>query len=265
MGFAEHGQQQVATSAKQRRARDWMCDCGAIALGSSHECFMCGLPKPAGARSVVRQVTDAADAGPPPTLAPMAQADIHIASAEAASTVEATRPAAYYAATAAQKGSFCAQTFRTAALNRVISEQGALQSKARDRCATSKHGRCKTAGASTPGEHKAAIDQLKAEQQARREAAESQKAEERRERERRRQARVAAQQLPFAVGSPPHPGEAAPAGPEPGVPDQFDKLDLADERRIDLGDGKAYTHAEFVSFYGGSEEWIAAAPIRSDC
>ena len=37
----------------------------------------------------------------------------------------------------------------------------------------------------------------------------------------------------------------------------------ADERRVDLGDGGAYTREEFVQNYGGLEEWYAALPVAS--
>ena len=32
------------------------------------------------------------------------------------------------------------------------------------------------------------------------------------------------------------------------------------ERRYDKSDGRAYTHAEFIKFYGGHVEWNRAAP-----
>jgi len=37
----------------------------------------------------------------------------------------------------------------------------------------------------------------------------------------------------------------------------------AEERRVDAGDGIAYTRDEFVEFYGGTAEWDAAGAASS--
>ena len=235
---------------QQRRARDWVCDCGAYCLGTSYECFNCESEKPAGARAAMRQVTDAADAGPAPKLAPMSQADLYIASTDAATTVQTTRPAAYYAAAAAKNGSFQPQTFRTAALNAALPGIGA--DKGSQRKLKTERARNAAPGA-THGEHRAAIEQLKAEQVARREVAEAQKTEERRERERRREERALQYQVPPSVVPV---TDAGADNPE------------ANETRIDPGDGNTYTLEQFREYYDfdeASAQWEAAAPLRSDC
>eukprot|EP00966_Prymnesium_polylepis_P300774 6950620-Prymnesium_polylepis.1 len=120
-----------------RRARDWVCgECTAINLGDRFDCFSCGAEKSANARAVARQVTDVEDAGPPPSLAAASVTDLHVASSEAASDVETTRPAAYYAAAARKAGGFRPDSFRLAALNGALTD-AARSSGQRERRPTS--------------------------------------------------------------------------------------------------------------------------------
>lgn len=231
-----------------RRARDWICDCRAVNLGDKYTCFSCGEPKSANARAAARQVTDTADAGPPPCLAAESVIGLHCASAEAAANVEVTRPAAYYAAAAAQRGSFKPETFRTAALKVALNNLNTPSrcTHRKDRAAD-REARSSRQSFAAKGDHRSAIEQLKAEQRTAREAADSRRASERREREQRRAAlHVQSENLADAQTSV----TSCTLG--------------CGEFRLDSNDGNEYTREEFIAFYGGTEEWESALPARSD-
>ncbi|KAL1519135.1 hypothetical protein AB1Y20_003397 [Prymnesium parvum] len=236
-----------------RRARDWVCDCHAVNLGDRYECFACAAPKSANARAAARQVTAVEDAGPPPLLAAQSVVELHSASSHAARDVQASRPAAYYAAAATRRGGFTAAPFRTAALNAALKEAAAEPRAARGAAKERRQpGRAR-------GAHKEAIDALKAQQQAARVAAEAKLAEERRERERQREARM--RERASSAGAGGAPAEAA-------VGERGDasvgSVDARGEMRVDPNDGNEYTREEFEAYYGGREEWDAAAQARSE-
>ena len=166
-----------------------MCDeCGAICLGSSDECFRCFSPKSTGARPVSRQVTAVEDAGPRPCLDGYANEAIHGATATAALNVESTPPAAYYARAAPKRP----ESFRVAALLRAEQPRSNRRPQSASRKPSGSHETRVAPRNQADDDHKDAIAQLKAEQQARREAAEAQRLAERQERQARRDAQNAA-------------------------------------------------------------------------
>lgn len=241
------------------------------------------------------------------------------ASTTAAVDVEATRSAAYYAGAARRNGSVNPQIFRAAAVQGGLSSSQRPASRGEQhpggrrgggsgggshRCSggggsshRSGHGGGGHAGASraaqppgAQGDHKSAIEQLKAEQQARRAAAEARKAAERQEREARRLAQqqqwqsqsqqltqpsddARANERPLAASEAPGYRKLALSiahayscgGEQDRIVELEAPLDVTsdkEERRLDASDGGAYTRVEFIEFYGGVSEWEAAANLE---
>ena len=186
------------------RLRDWVCAaCDAINLGQRQSCFSCGAVKCANARAATRQVTEIDEAGPPPRMTDTSAAGLHLASTDAACNVEGTRPAAYYAETAARRGGFKSESFRVRASEAVaaggrghgarsgqrphgdssVSHRDAIAALKADQQAAASSAAAPKRAASLPAPLTVRILA-----QARRAAAEAQRAEERRERQRRREA-----------------------------------------------------------------------------